>query len=48
MEIINLIVQLFTLPILAGIIILSRHVTRTWQLVIGIILVILGLVLGIK
>jgi len=48
MEIINLIVSLFTLPVLAGIIILSRHVSKNWQLVIGTALVILGLVLGVK
>ena len=43
---ISFITQFFGLPTLAGIIILSRFVSRTWQLVIGIVLVVVGLVVG--
>lgn len=48
MTLLNLIAEFFTLPTLAGIIILSRHVKLFWQVVIGVTLVVLGLVVGVR
>ena len=45
---INLITEFFNLVTLIGVVILSRHASKNWQLIIGVTLVILGLVLGVK
>lgn len=36
---------LSNVPIVGGIIILSRHVSQFWQIVIGVVLVVVGLVI---
>lgn len=48
MIIINLITQFFNLPTLAGIIILSRMLSKGWQVAIAVTLIILGLISGVK
>ena len=46
MSILSWFMPFFNIVCLAGVIILSRFANRFWQLVIGIVLVVLGLVLG--
>ncbi len=48
MTLINLFSEFFTVVSLAGIIILSRFATKFWQIVIGVALIILGLLFGVK